>query len=42
MEFLKDDLSHLFDDRGLDQSQYDDIVKFRDPITRFNRVAGMF
>lgn len=40
IEFLQNDLSHLFDDVGLDQSQYDDIVKFRDPITRFNSVKG--
>ena len=26
MEFLKEDLTHLFDDQGIDQSQYDDVV----------------
>lgn len=40
MEFLQDDLSHLFDERGLDQSQYDDKVNFMDPLTKFNSVKG--
>ena len=29
MEFLKADLVHLFDDQGIDKSQYDHVVKFR-------------
>lgn len=40
MEFLEEDLSHLFDERGLDQSQYDNSVKFMDPLTKFNSVKG--
>ena len=27
MEFLKEDLTHLFDEQGIDQSQYDDVVR---------------
>ena len=40
MEFLKKDLQHLFDDQGIDKSQYDDVVEFRDPITRYNNASG--
>ncbi|KAK9806065.1 hypothetical protein WJX73_010820 [Symbiochloris irregularis] len=40
MEFLEEDLSHLFDERGLDQSQYDDKVNFMDPLTKFSSVKG--
>ncbi len=29
MAFLKSDLVHLFDDKGIDKSQYDDVVQFR-------------
>ena len=39
-EFLKEDLKHLFDDQGIDQSQYNDKVEFRDPITSYNSVKG--
>ncbi|KAK9822836.1 hypothetical protein WJX81_000491 [Elliptochloris bilobata] len=40
MEFLKADLVHLFDDQGIDKSQYDHVVKFRDPITAYNNAKG--
>lgn len=26
MDFLREDLTHLFDDQGIDKSQYDDVV----------------
>ena len=41
MRFLKDDLQHLFDDQGIDKSQYDDVVEFRDPITRYDNASGI-
>ena len=41
-EFLKEDLKHLFDDQGIDKSQYNDKVEFRDPITSYNSVKGSF
>lgn len=40
MDFLKRDLQHLFDDQGIDKSQYDDVVEFRDPITQYNNASG--
>jgi hypothetical protein len=40
MNFLKEDLTHLFDDQGIDPSQYDDVVEFRDPITSYNDARG--
>ena len=29
IEFLKEDLPHLFDEQGIDASMYDDKVEFR-------------
>lgn len=40
IKFLRDDLTHLFDDQGIDQSAYDDKVKFEDPITKYSSVQG--
>ena len=40
MDFLEEDLQHLFDDQGIDKSQYNDRVEFRDPITSYNDVSG--
>ena len=40
MDFLKKDLDNLFNDRGVDQSQYDDRVNFMDPITKYSSVKG--
>lgn len=41
MEFLREDLTHLFDDQGIDQSAYDNKVNFQDPITRYSSVQGL-
>ncbi|CAL5186792.1 unnamed protein product [Lathyrus oleraceus] len=38
--FLSDDLSHLFDDKGIDKSAYDERVFFRDPITKHDNLSG--
>ncbi|CAN1124328.1 Heme-binding-like protein At3g10130, chloroplastic [Linum perenne] len=40
VDFLYDDLPHLFDDRGIDKKAYDDGVQFRDPITRYDGING--
>ncbi|GFR50703.1 hypothetical protein Agub_g12960 [Astrephomene gubernaculifera] len=40
MEFLREDLKHLFDDKGIDASAYEAVVDFRDPITRHTSLAG--
>ncbi|XP_040381027.1 uncharacterized protein LOC102710506 [Oryza brachyantha] len=40
VEFLREDLPHLFDDIGIDRSAYDDRVRFRDPITRHDDIDG--
>ena len=40
MDFLKKDLDNLFNDKGVDQSQYDDKVNFMDPITKYSSVKG--
>lgn len=40
MEFLKDDLPHLFDDQGIDESKYGDVVDFQDPITKYDSLGG--
>ena len=39
-DFLRKDLTHLFDDQGIDQSAYDDKVVFEDPITKYSNVQG--
>jgi hypothetical protein len=42
MAFLKADLVHLFDDKGIDKSQYDDVVQFRCmPVPRQRTVAAL-
>lgn len=38
--FLYKDLPHLFDDQGIDQTAYDEFVKFRDPITKHDTISG--
>ncbi|XP_018484012.1 uncharacterized protein LOC108854841 [Raphanus sativus] len=38
--FLYEDLPHLFDDQGIDPKAYDERVKFRDPITKHDTIAG--
>jgi Uncharacterized conserved protein (DUF2358) len=40
MEFLKEDLKHLFDDQGIDPTAYDDAVDFVDPITKYGNARG--
>lgn len=40
VEFLYEDLPHLFDDQGIDRTMYDEQVKFRDPITKHDTVSG--
>ena len=40
VEFLYDDLPHLFDDQGIDTSAYDERVIFRDPITKHDSLSG--
>lgn len=40
VEFLYEDLPHLFDDQGIDRSKYDERVRFRDPITSHDTVDG--
>ena len=42
MDFLKKDLDNLFNDRGVDKSQYDNKVEFMDPITKYGSVQGEF
>ncbi|CAJ2666085.1 unnamed protein product [Trifolium pratense] len=38
--FLYEDLPHLFDDKGIDKSAYDERVFFRDPITKHDDLSG--
>nr|APU54672.1 SOUL heme-binding protein [Crocus sativus] len=40
VDFLYEDLPHLFDDQGIDPTMYDDRVVFRDPITKHDTIAG--
>lgn len=40
VDFLSDDLPHLFDDQGIDRTAYDERVKFRDPITKHDSISG--
>ncbi|KAM4125297.1 hypothetical protein ACB094_01G298400 [Castanea mollissima] len=40
VSFLYDDLPHLFDDQGIDRTAYDEVVKFRDPITKHDTISG--
>nr|KYP71917.1 hypothetical protein KK1_011197 [Cajanus cajan] len=36
VDFLYDDLTHVFDDQGIDKTAYDERVFFRDPITKLH------
>lgn len=40
VDFLYEDLPHLFDDQGIDRTAYDERVKFRDPISKHDTVSG--
>jgi hypothetical protein len=37
---LKEDLTHLFEDQGIDPSLYDPQVSFEDPITKYSSLSG--
>ncbi|KAJ9538972.1 hypothetical protein OSB04_031705 [Centaurea solstitialis] len=39
VDFLYEDLPHLFDDQGIDRTAYDEQVKFRDPITKLDGIS---
>ena len=38
--FLKQDLPHLFDDQGIDQTRYEPTMEFTDPLTRYDNLSG--
>ncbi|KAF8406988.1 hypothetical protein HHK36_006109 [Tetracentron sinense] len=40
VDFLYEDLPHLFDDQGIDRTMYDERVRFRDPITKHDTISG--
>lgn len=40
VDFLYEDLPHLFDDQGIDRGAYDEKVQFRDPITKHDTISG--
>ncbi|KAK9269159.1 hypothetical protein L1049_000928 [Liquidambar formosana] len=40
VDFLYQDLPHLFDDQGIDRTAYDERVRFRDPITKHDTISG--
>ncbi|KAK4785099.1 hypothetical protein SAY86_001788 [Trapa natans] len=40
VEFLYDDLPHIFDDQGIDRTAYEEHVKYRDPITKLGTISG--
>ncbi|XP_010254287.1 PREDICTED: uncharacterized protein LOC104595304 [Nelumbo nucifera] len=40
VDFLYEDLPHLFDDQGIDRTMYDERVRFRDPITKHDTIGG--
>eukprot|EP00898_Chlorokybus_atmophyticus_P007464 jgi/Chlat1/7719/Chrsp66S07197 len=40
MEFLRGDLVHLFDEKGIDKTRYDKKVAFVDPITKYDTADG--
>ncbi|XP_008785444.1 uncharacterized protein LOC103704070 [Phoenix dactylifera] len=40
VKFLYEDLPHLFDEKGIDRSMYDERVRFRDPITKHDTIDG--
>ncbi|KAL1531303.1 hypothetical protein AAHA92_33994 [Salvia divinorum] len=40
VDFLYEDLPHLFDEQGIDPTVYDHRVKFRDPITKHDTISG--
>lgn len=40
IDFLREDLTHLFDDQGIDRSRYTATVEFEDPITKHTNLSG--
>ncbi|XP_047951921.1 uncharacterized protein LOC125197243 isoform X2 [Salvia hispanica] len=40
VDFLYEDLPHMFDGLGIDTTAYDDAVKYRDPITKHDGISG--
>eukprot|EP01023_Acetabularia_acetabulum_P034175 TRINITY_DN3209_c0_g1_i1.p1 TRINITY_DN3209_c0_g1~~TRINITY_DN3209_c0_g1_i1.p1 ORF type:complete len:403 (-),score=60.35 TRINITY_DN3209_c0_g1_i1:106-1314(-) len=40
MEKLQADQMHLFDDVGIDPNLYEDVVDFRDPVTKYDNIQG--
>ncbi|XP_038879422.1 uncharacterized protein LOC120071301 isoform X1 [Benincasa hispida] len=40
VDFLYEDLRHLFDEQGIDRTAYDEQVRFRDPITNHDTISG--
>lgn len=40
VDFLFEDLRHLFDEQGIDRTAYDEHVRFRDPITKHDTISG--
>ncbi|MEW5301051.1 MAG: hypothetical protein WDW38_009378 [Sanguina aurantia] len=40
VEVLREDLSHLFDQQGINAAEYEDVVDFCDPITKFSSLSG--
>lgn len=37
---MQKDLQHLFDDQGIDATSYEEVVDFRDPITKYANLSG--
>ncbi|XP_071689298.1 uncharacterized protein [Rutidosis leptorrhynchoides] len=40
VDFLHEDLPHVFDDRGLDWTAYEKDIKFQDPVTKHDNING--
>lgn len=40
VDFMYDDLRHVFDEQGIDRTAYDEEVRFRDPITKYDGISG--
>ncbi|KAL0403866.1 UNVERIFIED_CONTAM: hypothetical protein Sradi_2027400 [Sesamum radiatum] len=40
VDFLYEDLPHVFDDQGIDETAYDEHIKYRDPITKHDSKSG--
>ena len=38
--FLAEDLTHLFDDQGIDARRYEERMAFEDPLTRYDTLSG--